>query len=106
MGLTEGANPEEDFQWMAGFWDQKTGDYFPSWDWGLENGGSMWSKAVQEQAKVCVIGLENMLASIQSDQNPASSGQPDAFMLQVAWCWCRRVATGNMPLGRCLRKRR
>ena len=100
VGLTVGANPEEDWSWMAGFWNHRKGDHFARQDWGHENGSSVWPKEVQEHAKVCVIGLENMIAFFRHDRNPQESGPgPDAWMLQVAWNWCRRVEVGMMPHG-------
>ena len=95
--------------WLATFWDTNTGTFFPDQDWvnePSEDGSttSCWEDAVEREARICLTGLENMLAyySAQLVREPQSSvpwGNAFHHNMAVMLEWCRRVVNGHMPHG-------
>ena len=66
--------------WLAALWDVSTGTSFPDQDWAhptQEDGNrrSCWEALVQEEAQVCLLGLQNMLSfyTVKLAQSPEYS---------------------------------
>ena len=92
---------------MAALWDRSTGTFFPGQDWAHppEPDGkipSCWDPAVEEEAKICLRGLRNMLSYYTGSQSSVSGvpwGDLFHFRMSVMMQWCQRVVDGRMPHG-------
>ena len=95
--------------WLAALWDMATGTFFADQDWEhpTEEDGtksSCWEAAVQQEAQICLLGLQNMHSyyTAKLAQSPESSvpwGEAFHFRMAVMMEWCRRVVDGRMPHG-------
>ena len=92
---------------MAALWDVHTGTFFPGQDWAHEPQSdgfkqSCWEAAVEEEAKICLQGLENMRSFYSGPRSSVSSvpwGESFHFRMAVMMEWCKRVVAGRMPHG-------
>ena len=79
--------------WLAALWDVSTGTFFPGQDWAhptQEDGyrRSCWEALVQEEAQVCLLGLQNTLSfyTVKLTQSPEYS-VPWVRRIYSGWLW-------------------
>ena len=91
---------------VCSMWDPCRNEDDPWQDGVLEAWGCLWPPQVMEEAKACIVGLENMLShqlspSAVSRQEPLVAWRPHEaeYELNVMIAWCKSVALGRMPQG-------
>ncbi len=82
--------------WMACFWDPATRDYDAAQNWT-----NTWSKDMQQQAKLCKKGLQDLMAYKASSVQRSTyvSERLEELKLAMMLAWCSRVSENLMPHG-------